>query len=58
MAKRVGADYRFSHFEQTVLVEAANVTSFAVFWVLKFLVFNRIFQVHPVEELDELVEAA
>jgi putative flippase GtrA len=58
VAKRVGAHYRFSHFEQTVLVEAANVTSFAVFWVLKFLVFNRIFQVHPVEELDELVEAA
>ena len=32
--------------------------SFAIFWVLKYLAFNRLFQVHPLEELDELVEAA
>ena len=29
-----------------------------IFWVAKYLVFNRIFKVHPLEELDELVEAA
>jgi len=57
-AKDVGKHYGFSHVEQTLLVEAANVTSFAVFWVAKYLVFNRIFKVHPLEELDELVEAA
>jgi putative flippase GtrA len=57
-AKRIGEHFGLSHFEQTLLVEAANVTSFAVFWVAKYLVFNRIFKVHPLEELDELVEAA
>ncbi|MGD0880833.1 MAG: GtrA family protein [Acidimicrobiales bacterium] len=57
-AKAVGRHYGFSHLEQTLLVEAANITSFAVFWVAKYLVFNRIFKVHPLEELDELVEAA
>jgi len=58
IAKHIGIAYHLDHFEQTVVVLAANVLSFAVFWVAKFLVFNRIFKVHPVEELDELVEAA
>jgi putative flippase GtrA len=58
VAKHLGQHFGLSHFEQTLLVEAANVTSFAVFWVAKYLVFNRIFKVHPLEELDELVEAA
>lgn len=58
LAKRIGTENHFSHLDQTVLVELANVSSFAVFWVAKYLVFNRIFKVHPIEELDELVEAA
>ena len=41
-----------------MVVLAANVLSFALFWVLKYMVFNRLFKVHPLEELDELVEAA
>jgi len=58
VAKHLGQRLGLSHFEQTLLVEAANLASFAIFWVAKFLVFNRIFKVHPLEELDELVEAA
>jgi len=58
IAKHVGQRLGLSHFEQTVLVELANLASFAIFWVAKYLVFNRIFKVHPLEELDELVEAA
>ena len=50
--------HHLSHFDQTVVVLAANVISFGIFWVLKFMVFNRLFHVHPLEELDELVEAA
>jgi putative flippase GtrA len=57
-AKHIGKVHHLPHLEQTVVVLVANVLSFAVFWVAKFLVFNRIFKVHPVEELDELVEAA
>jgi putative flippase GtrA len=58
IAKHIGKVYHLSHLEQTVVVLVANVLSFAVFWVAKYLVFNRIFKVHPVEELDDLVEAA
>jgi putative flippase GtrA len=47
-----------SHLAQTLVVQTANVLSFGLFWVLKFLLYNRLFHVHPVEELDELVEAA
>jgi putative flippase GtrA len=56
-ARHFGTVHHLTHLEQTVVVLAANVASFAVFWVAKFLVFNRIFKVHPLEELDELVEA-
>jgi putative flippase GtrA len=58
VAKHIGKVHHLPHLEQTVVVLVANVLSFAVFWVAKFLVFNRIFKIHPVEELDELVEAA
>jgi putative flippase GtrA len=58
LARHVSTVNHLSHTEQTVLVLAANLISFGVFWVLKFMVFNRMFHVHPLEELDELVEAA
>ena len=57
-AKHFGKVHHLSHFDQTVIVLLANLFSFGIFWVLKFLIFNRIFHVHPLEELDELVEAA
>ncbi len=57
VAKHIGTVHHFSHPEQTALVLFANVFSFGVFWVLKYLVFNRLFRVHPLEELDDLVEA-
>jgi len=58
IARRIGLVHHLSHFQQTVLVLAANVFSFGLFWVLKYMLFNRLFHVHPLEELDELVEAA
>jgi putative flippase GtrA len=57
-ARHLGIEHHLGHIQQTVVVLFANVMSFAIFWVLKFLVFNRLFKVHPLEELDELVEAA
>jgi len=57
-AKHLSTVHHLSHLEQTALVLLANLLSFGIFWVLKFLIFNRIFHVHPLEELDELVEAA
>jgi putative flippase GtrA len=58
VAKHLGKVHHLTHIEQTVVLLAANVMSFGVFWILKYLVFNRLFHVHPLEELDELVEAA
>jgi putative flippase GtrA len=52
LARRVGTHYEFSHFEQTLVVLVANFLSFAVFWVVKLLVFNRMFKVE-LEEFDE-----
>ena len=57
-ARHLSKVHHLSHLEQTALVLAANLMSFGIFWILKFLIFNRIFHVHPLEELDELVEAA
>ncbi len=58
LARHIGQVYNLDHFEQTLIVLTANLLSFGIFWVLKFVLFNRLFRVHPLEELDELVEAA
>ncbi len=58
VAKHIGKVHHLSHLDQTILVLAANLFSFGLFWVLKYLLFNRLFHVHPIEKLDELVEAA
>ncbi|MGC8463368.1 MAG: GtrA family protein [Acidimicrobiales bacterium] len=58
LARDFGIDHHLSHEVETVVVLAANIASFGIFWVLKFLVFNRLFRVEPVEMLDELVEVS
>jgi putative flippase GtrA len=52
LARHWAIKYQLNHLETTVLVMAANIMSFAVFWVLKLLVFNRLFH----QELDEFDE--
>jgi putative flippase GtrA len=52
LARRVGHHFHLGHLEQTVLVLGANVASFAVFWVIKLLIFNHLFKVQ-LEEFDE-----
>ncbi len=56
LARYVGgpAHLDLHHFEQTLLVLAANVMSFGIFWVLKLMVFNRTFKVPSlIDEMDE-----
>jgi putative flippase GtrA len=56
----VGASYArhlvhahdWSHLLNTVIVEGANFVSFAVFWVLKLMIFNRIFKIDELEEVN------
>ena len=45
VARSLGHTWHLHHLEQTVLVMAANVVSFGIFWVLKLIVFNRTFKV-------------
>jgi len=52
LARHISITYNLSHLEQTALVLLANVVSFGVFWVLKLLLFNRLFHF----ELDEFDE--
>jgi putative flippase GtrA len=43
--------HNWSHVVNTVLVAGTNVVCFAIFWVLKLIVFNRIFHVaSPVDD--------
>ncbi len=44
------------HVIATLIVMAANFVAFGIFWVLKLLVFNRIFRVHELEEIEEHLE--
>jgi putative flippase GtrA len=45
--------HHWSHLVNTGLVAFANLASFAIFWVLKLIVFNRIFRVDPIAAIDE-----
>lgn len=54
LARYLGTHFQLHHFEETVLVLAANVLSFGIFWVLKLMVFNRTFKVPALlDEMDE-----
>ena len=52
LARHISLKYNLPHLEQTALVLVANVASFGVFWVLKLLLFNKLFH-FELEEFDE-----
>ncbi len=52
LAHHIGVALDLDHAELTLLVLFANVMSFAIFWVAKLLIFNRLFKI----ELDEFDE--
>ncbi len=54
LAKHIGQGH--SDIFKTLIVQAANLASFGTFWVLKILVFNRLFH-FEVEEFDEHLTA-
>jgi putative flippase GtrA len=47
---------KLGHLESTLVVMVANILSFSVFWVIKLLIFNRMFRVE-LEEFDEHLTA-
>jgi putative flippase GtrA len=56
-ARHVVRAHHWSHLANTGLVVFANLVSFAIFWVLKLIVFNRIFMVDTIDEIDEHLSA-
>jgi len=56
IARHIGREHNLSHLELTLVVEAANVISFAIFWVAKLVVFNKMFKVE-LSEFDEHLAA-
>jgi hypothetical protein len=52
VAHHVAVKYDLDHFETTVVVLFANVLSFAIFWVAKLVLFNKLFKIE-LEEFDE-----
>ncbi len=58
VARHIGKTHHLGHAELTALVLAANVFSFGLFWVLKLMLFNRLFHVQPLlDEIDEELDA-
>jgi putative flippase GtrA len=52
-AKDVVHHHHWHHLVNTVLLMGFNLGSFAIFWVLKMLVFNRIFHTGELAQIDE-----
>jgi putative flippase GtrA len=56
LARNVGQAHHLGHIEETALVLLANILSFAIFWTLKLMLFNRLFRVPGLlEEIEEHV---
>jgi putative flippase GtrA len=61
LAGDLARDHHLHHFGTTVLVNGANLLSFAILWVVKFLIYQKLFHVAPIEhptgDDTELVDA-
>lgn len=60
-AEQFSKHHNLSHAVTSVLVNAASLFAFGLLWMVKFVVYQRLFHVVPVEHPDEeshLVEAA
>ncbi len=57
-ARHVSLAHHLHHLSSSVLLLASNVAAFAVLWVVKFIVFNRLFHVTPEAEAEIELKAA
>ena len=49
LAGEFARSHHLSHFDTAVLVNVANLLSFAILWIVKFLIYNKLFHVDPIE---------
>jgi putative flippase GtrA len=49
-------NHHYSHAATSLLVNAANLTAFAVLWVGKFIIYNKLFHIAPVEFDEHLAD--
>jgi hypothetical protein len=52
-ARDIVRSHHWSHLANTGLVAVTNLICFAIFWVLKLLVFNKIFHFDKLKVIDE-----
>jgi len=52
-ARDIVRSHQWSHLANTALVSFTNLVCFAIFWVLKLVVFNKIFHFDKLKVIDE-----
>jgi len=57
VARHIIHTHHWPHLANTLLLVFANLASFGVFWILKLKLFNHIFHVDELEEMDEHLSA-
>ncbi len=53
LASRWSVDHHYAHLLEAVFVNGANLFAFAVLWLVKFFLINKMFHVSPVVEDSE-----
>ena len=57
-AETFAHNHNLSHGWTSLLVNAANLFAFGVLWILKFVIYQRLFHIEPIEHPEEeMVEA-
>ena len=49
LAGAFARSHHLHHFGTSVLVNLANLLSFAILWIVKFVIYNKLFHIDPVE---------
>ncbi len=49
LAEQFAHHHHLTHASTSLLVNAANLLSFAILWIAKFVIYNKLFHVEPIE---------
>jgi putative flippase GtrA len=49
LASEFAHHHHLTHATTTLLVNGANLLSFAILWIVKFIIYNKLFHIDPVE---------